>query len=276
MANSVERQSSEVWGNVDAGTDAAGLADYLGRMSALGSVQAFKHRAYAALGVTEGARVLDVGCGVGGDVRAIAELVGKTGRVVGLDFSEGFVAEARRQSGDHPMVEYRQGDAHALPFADDSFDAARSERVFQHLAEPAVALAEMRRVTRPGGRVVVTDPDWDTLVIDFPEDVALERRISRVRTDLVARNGRIGRELPRLFRDAGFADLDVIPAAVYLSDYRVANEGCELEYSAELARKAGVVSGAEAETWVDGLRRLAASGQFWCAVMVFIVAGRRV
>ena len=74
----------------------------------------------------------------------------------------------------------------------------------------------------------------------------------------------------------GLADLDVTPAAVYLSDYRVANEGCELEYSAELARNAGVVSVAEAEAWVAGLRRLAASGQFWCAVMVFVVAGRRV
>src|SRR5262249_50077534 len=103
MANNVERQSSKMWGHVDAGTDVSGLADYLRRVAALGSVQVYKHRAFAALGVTEGAKVLDVGCGVGGDVRAIAELVGKTGRVVGLDFSEGFLTEARRQSVDHPM-----------------------------------------------------------------------------------------------------------------------------------------------------------------------------
>src|SRR5262245_21401936 len=276
MTNDVQRQVSEMWGRVDEGKDAAGLGDYLARATALGAAQAYKHRAYAALGVTEGAQVLDVGCGVGGDVRAIAEVVGKTGRVVGLDFSEAFLIEAQRQSVDHPMVKYRQGDAHALPFADDTFDAARSERVFQHLAEPAVALAEMRRVTRPGGRVVVSEPDWDTLVIDLPVHIALVRRILAYGTDVGTRHGRIGRELPRLFRNAGLADLDVTPAVFYVSDYRLANEGCTLEHRAELARNAGIVSDAEAAAWVDGLRGLAASGQFWCAVMVFTVAGRRV
>src|SRR5262249_17528085 len=155
MASDVERQSSEMWGRVDAGTDAAGLADYLAR--AMAAVQVYKRRAYAALEVTAGAKVLGVGCGVGGDVAAIAGVVGKNGRVVGLDFTEAFLADARSQSLDFPMVEYRRGDAHALPFPDDSFDAARSERVFQHLADPAVALREMGRVTRPGRRVVLTE-----------------------------------------------------------------------------------------------------------------------
>jgi SAM-dependent methyltransferase len=168
------------------------------------------------------------------------------------------------------------GDAHALPFTDDSFDATRSERVFQHLAEPAVALAEMRRVTRPGGRVVVTEPDWDTLVIDLPDHVALERRIRTVRTDVVVRNGRIGRELARLFREVALADIGVTPTAVYVSDYQLANEGCALEHAAEVARGAGVVSADEAATWIDELRRVAATSQFWCAVTVFTVSGRRV
>jgi ubiquinone/menaquinone biosynthesis C-methylase UbiE len=80
MASDVERQSSRIWQHVDAGHDAARLADFLGRVTAIESVQAYKRHAYAALGVTEGARVLDVGCGVGGDVRAIAQRVGRTGR----------------------------------------------------------------------------------------------------------------------------------------------------------------------------------------------------
>lgn len=272
----VERQGSVMWGRVDEGKEAARLADFLARAAAMGSAQAYKQHAYAALQVAQGARVLDVGCGVGGDVRAIAELVGKTGRVVGLDFAEAFLAEARRQSVDYPTVEYRLGDAHALPFADGAFDAVRSERVFQHLAEPAAALAEMRRVTRAGGRVVVTDPDWDTLVIDLPDHVALERRIRTVRTDVVTRNGRIGRELARLFREVALADIGVTPTAVYVSDYQLANEGCALEHAAEVARGAGVVSADEAATWIDELRRVAATSQFWCAVTVFTVSGRRV
>ena len=276
MASDVERQDSALWARVDTGTDAAGLADYLARVTAVEGVQAYKRHAYAALRVGEGARVLDVGCGIGGDVRGIAQLVGRTGRVVGLDFTEAFVAEARQQSADHPTIEYRQGDAHALPFPDASFDAARSERVFQHLADPRTALAEMRRVTRPGGRVVVTEPDWDTLVLDLPDHVTLARKIRSFWTDSAARHGRMGRELPRLFREGGFQQIDVVPAAVYLSDYRVANEGCSLEHAAELARGAGVVTDSEAGTWIAALRAQAAAGHFWCAVMAFTVAGRRV
>jgi SAM-dependent methyltransferase len=276
MGSEVGRQISEKWAAVDTGSDAAGLADFLARAAAQVSIQAYKQHAYAALEVAEGGRVLDVGCGVGGDVRAIAQLVGRTGHVVGLDFAESFLVEARRQSVDHTTVEYRRGDAHALPFPDAAFDAARSERVLQHLADPAAALAEMRRVTRLGGRVVVTEPDWDTLVVDLPEHLALERRILAIRTDAGTRNGRMGRALPRLFRGAGLAEIDVMPAAAYVSDYRVANEGCALEHAATLAREAGAVSEAEAETWVNALRAQAAAGLFWCAVMVFTVSGRSV
>ena len=118
----VERQGSVMWGRVDEGKEAARLADFLTRVTAMGSAQAYKQHAYAALQVAQGARVLDVGCGVGGDVRATAELIGKTGQVVGLDFTESFIAEAQHLSVDYPTVEYRRGDAHALPFTDDSFD----------------------------------------------------------------------------------------------------------------------------------------------------------
>jgi ubiquinone/menaquinone biosynthesis C-methylase UbiE len=130
MASEVERPISEKWATVDRGSEATGLADYLARAAAQVSIQAYKRHAYAALEVAEGGRVLDVGCGVGGDARAIAQLVGQTGHVVGLDFAESFLVEARRQSVDHATVEYRRGDAHALPCPDASFDAARSERVF--------------------------------------------------------------------------------------------------------------------------------------------------
>jgi hypothetical protein len=123
---------------------------------------------------------------------------------------------------------------------------------------------------------VVTEPDWDTLVVDLPEHMALERKILAFRTDVGTRNGRIGRALPRLFRGAGLAEIDVMPAAFYTSDYSLANKGCDLEHAATLAREAGAVSEAEAGTWVDALRAQAAAGLFWCAAMVFTVSGRRV
>jgi ubiquinone/menaquinone biosynthesis C-methylase UbiE len=101
--------------------------------------------------------VLDVGCWAGDGLRSLAEFVGATGRVVGVDTSKAMLAEARART-EGLAVECRVGDAHRLEFATDTFDACRADRVFQHLERPREALAELVRVTRPGGWIVVMDP----------------------------------------------------------------------------------------------------------------------
>ena len=74
-------------------------------------------------------------------------------------------------------LEYRLGDAQRLDLPDHAFDVARTERTFMHLEATERALAEMIRVSRPGGKVVVFDFDWDTLVVDHP-DRASTRKFS--------------------------------------------------------------------------------------------------
>ena len=64
-----------------------------------------------------------------------------------------------------PNVELGAGDVHALPLADGSMDRAKVDRVLQHVQNPAKALAEARRVLRPGGLLCMAEPDWDTLVV---------------------------------------------------------------------------------------------------------------
>ena len=103
------------------------------------------------LRVSEGNRVLDVGCGTGEDARALAQVVGPRGWVVGIDNSRTMIEEAtRRQNGLGAPVEFYVGDACQIAFPDGVFDACRADRVFQHLREPRKALSEMIRVTRRG------------------------------------------------------------------------------------------------------------------------------
>jgi ubiquinone/menaquinone biosynthesis C-methylase UbiE len=106
-----------------------------------------------AAGVREGARVLDVGCGPGYVAAAAAA---RGARVIGLDFSEGMLVLARYT---HPDLDFREGDAEALPFEDASFDAVTLAFVLGHLGHPERALAEAWRVLRPGGRIAVSW--WD-------------------------------------------------------------------------------------------------------------------
>lgn len=102
-----------------------------------------------------GERVLDVGTGTGVVARLAAEAVGPSGRVVGLDISQDFLAVAEAVAGDLP-IEWLHGDAQDLPAPDASFDVVLSQQVLQFVADPVRALREARRVLVPGGRVLVS------------------------------------------------------------------------------------------------------------------------
>jgi ubiquinone/menaquinone biosynthesis C-methylase UbiE len=101
-----------------------------------------------------GARVLDIACGTGIVARRVAPHVGAGGVVVGLDINPGMLAVARAASAQsRPAIEWREGDAAALPFADTSFDVVFCQQALQFFPDPCAVLSEMRRVLAPGGRL---------------------------------------------------------------------------------------------------------------------------
>jgi SAM-dependent methyltransferase len=104
-----------------------------------------------------GGRILDLGCGTGSLTRAIAGRYA-TSRIVGLDLSEAYVDHARCQIRD-PRIEFQVGDACAMPFPDGSFDGVLSMLVLPFVPNTVEAVAEMRRVARPGA--VVAAASWD-------------------------------------------------------------------------------------------------------------------
>jgi ubiquinone/menaquinone biosynthesis C-methylase UbiE len=103
-------------------------------------------------GIRPGDRVLDVACGTGVLAREVAGRVGPSGRVVGLDLNPAMLEVARRL---RPGIEWRQGDAVALPLEDAAFDVAVSQFAFLFVPDPVAALREMWRVLAPGGRLAV-------------------------------------------------------------------------------------------------------------------------
>lgn len=219
-----------------------------------------------------GQRVLEVGCGSGDDVRTLARRVGPTGHVLGIDDSPLVIAEARRRSeGRNLQVEFRVGDAVALELPDGAVDRCRAERLLLHAhAAPATIVAELTRVLRPGGRLVVFDLDWDTLAIDGA-DPDLTRRIVRSYSDGVA-NGCVGRTLPRLARDAGLLDVVIVPHAIEIPfDFF----GWVLSGHLDAAIAAGSFTPRELIGWWDAIDEAHARGRFFAAILGFVVAGSK-
>jgi ubiquinone/menaquinone biosynthesis C-methylase UbiE len=223
---------------------------------------------YDLLEVHQGQHLLDVGCGLGDDVRALARLVGASGRVVGLDLSERLleVARSRSDGAAYPGT-FVQGDMHHMPFATASFDGCRAERVLVHSPQPSQVVEEMRRVVRPGGCIVVTEPDLDTLVLSATSQ-SVVRKLTRWHSDRV-RNGTIGRWLPEMFRRCGLQDIQVVPT--------VAQNSRLSSYPQTLARRAleaGVLTPEEAQEVIADWQRRAEQQDYLEFGVFFTVAGR--
>jgi ubiquinone/menaquinone biosynthesis C-methylase UbiE len=231
----------------------------------------YKPESFALLEVVDGDQVLDVGCGTGEDARTLCR-VARGVAVLGVDQSEAKIAEAERLTLGLPRaVDFRVGDAARLPLEDGTFDACRADKVFHHLDVPAKALAEMVRVARPSARIVVSDVDYDTLLVDAP-DVPLTRRIVGHHADRMP-SGRIGRQLPALFGWARLKDIGVFPyTAIVTADDE---ETLRLREKADRAREDGVISAEDAARWVAALEVADRAGRFFCALTLFTVRGRK-
>ncbi len=120
-----------------------------------------------SLRASAGESILDLGSGPGFLACELAQEVGATGRIVAVDISSEMNSIASKRiaaAGLGDRVDILEGDATALAFADAVFDAAVSTQVMEYLAEPDAALHQLVRVLRPGGRLVIVDTDWDSLV----------------------------------------------------------------------------------------------------------------
>ena len=131
----------------------------------------------AQAALREGERALDVACGTGVVARLAAAQVGKRGSVVGLDLNPGMLARARASApAEGAAVQWQEGDAAAMPFDGETFDAVLCQAGLQYFADRQQAAREMRRVLRPGGRLVVLV--WRALA-HSPGFAALEAALER-------------------------------------------------------------------------------------------------
>jgi ubiquinone/menaquinone biosynthesis C-methylase UbiE len=226
------------------------------------------------LGVVPGERVLDIGCGSGAATRTLARRVVPGGRVVGLDASAALLKVARElaeEAGLGESIEFKVGDGRALPFPDASFDCVLAATTLSHVPDPERALAEMVRVTRPGGRVGVFDVDGDLTLFAHP-DRELTRRIVTAYSDLGWVNGLFARRLPSLLTSLGTVNVRARGFMPLESGGYYANRA---ERSAEAAATAGAITSVEKARWLEGLRAEIATKRFLGGQLHLFVWGTR-
>jgi ubiquinone/menaquinone biosynthesis C-methylase UbiE len=231
--------------DVDGSADQQSFFQFLDLADSQPSIAKYRERMLELCPTGKGSTVLDVGCGLGGEATRIARRVGKTGMVYGVDTSEAIITEARRRTRELDVpLQFQICDAHGLTFKDASFDVCRAERIFIYLENPAMAIAEMARVTRPGGLVIVFDFDYGARFIDS-DFAPMTRHIEALLAN-DPRNPAIGRELPHLMRKAKLK-VDAIEPMTVMPTVAIARR----IYAAPLSKgvKTGAFTAADVEAW---------------------------
>jgi SAM-dependent methyltransferase len=178
------------------------------RLLRLGQIyQPFTRRVLVEAGVTTGMSVLDVGCGPGAVSLLAAELVGASGKVLGIDASADMleVAQTRAQTAGLEHVSFQAADLRTLVL-DQQFDALIGRFILMHLPQPETVLRQLLRAVRPGGIVVFQEYDLSSFADAFyPPSPLWEQtwRLSTLSFQRAGGNLHAGMQLPSMFRAAG-------------------------------------------------------------------------
>ncbi len=246
-------------------------ADAARRIEALYQIRDALHRrelVREALGAAVGNRLLDVGCGPGFYCLELAEIVGSSGSVVGVDSSPAMLQLARVRCAGRDNVVLLEAEATALPVDDGTFDRLVCVQVLEYVSDVGAALGELHRALRPGGRAVVWDVDWATVSIHSP-DTALTTRVLRAWDEHLA-DPSLPRTLGAHLRSAGFEDVCVEAHAFAASGGDPETYGAALVpfIATFVAGRQGITE-AEAEAWGAEQRDLMERNEFYFASTQF-------
>lgn len=244
---------------------------WLDHRAADAAVRQLRDWALTAVAVGPGQRVVDVGSGTGDDVREFAERVLPDGEAIGIEPNPGLRAEAERRAA-NSTARFLGGTAAALPLDDACVDAVRCERVFQHLDDPEAAAAEFARVLRPGGRAVVIDMDWGTMILHSGDLAVTERVTSAMRADLP--NPLAGRRIAGQLAGAGL-EVRARTARSLIFPGTVDAVHALPTHLARRALERGLITAAECDRLLADLLAAAERGDFHCSVTMFAVLATR-
>ena len=215
-----------------------------------------------------GEHILDIGVGPGLLAHDLARMVGETGRLVGLDPAPAMLKMARTRLAAMPYAECVEGDASKLAFPDASFHAAVSTQVYEYVSALPQALDELHRVLKPGGRVLILDTDWRSIVWHSSDAKRMERVLG-VWDDHLS-NPHLPATLGSALRRAGFtvARVEIVPM--------LSPHWQPVSYAAGIMRSIRSFVAANCErhglsrddvqAWYDDQLRLAERGEFFLSL----------
>jgi arsenite methyltransferase len=232
-------------------------------------VLAQRARFHQLLSLRPGERVCDVGVGPGLLSFEMAQTVGQRGHAAGIDQSEAMLEMTRARCSDLAWTDFQQADATELPFPDESFDAVVSTQVYEYVADMKSALAEVHRVLRPGGRVLILDTDWDSVVWNTDDRARMQKVM--LAWDDHLHDPHLPATLGPKLTAAGFSVhlREVIPLVNSAFQTNCYSFGISAAIQGFVADR-GEVSADEAAAWRDEFATLEAAGAYFFGINRYV------
>lgn len=217
-----------------------------------------------ALDAETGEKLVDVGCGPGFYVKELLERVGPSGSVVGIDTAPAMLAIAAKRAAGDTNVSFHQADATCLPVGDNEFDAALSVQALEYVPDVEAATAEIYRVLRPGGRVVIWDVDWSTVSWRSRDSDRMRRVLDA--WDKHLSHPSLPQTLATQLRRGGFTNVELAGHAFATMENDPETYGGSLaDLIVRYALDQGGADPADVKAWKTEQEQLAAAGEFYFA-----------
>ncbi len=254
-------------------SNSGNFARRLDAMHALDFFRAYKKETFQQMRAGPGARVADIGCGTGDDAKRLAEMVGATGHVTGFDLSQALLDEAKTRHADTPNLSFVLSPADHLDAPSDYFDAVRVDRVLTHVPDIADALKELGRVVKPGGRIVVSEPDMPGCWLSGAHPEISARIFQAIATSCAQPYA--ARNLYHAFLDAGFEDVELKLHAAAIADPGPAENILNFGATIQGMLAAGTLKPEEAAAWGAAFEERRRLGRFLGGMTIFIASGTK-
>ncbi len=253
-------------------TDSGDFIERLDKMHTLSDFISYKQASFEAMHLKPDSVVADIGCGTGDDAARLASFVPE-GKATGVDLSAAMVAEASRRFSDVSNLSYVQAPADALPFADGELDALRADRVLIHVPDPAAAITEFLRVLKPGGRLVLSEPDMPGCWVSTAETLVSAFVGQAIATSCV--HPYLPRDLGVMLRDMELDDVKHSAIAMVTEDFETINHACNFALVAAGLEKAGVLPPERVQAWWNEQQERAQTGRFCAGLNVMTASATK-
>lgn len=225
------------------------------------------------IGLQPGERLLDLGVGTGHLARDVATWTMGRNPIVGIDVSEDMLALARTRCEEHSSIRLERADLYALPYEDHSFDVAVSVQVFEYLEDVEKACREAFRVLRPGGRLLIRDTDWGTLIWNSDDPGRMRSVLDAWDRHLV--DPYLPRTLGSVMAKAGFDRPRVTGFITCESTFEPTQTSFYISRFVAPYATQHDVDQATADAWSAELPRLSAAGRYFYSLNSYVFSARK-